>query len=262
MSFKEEIKKLLPLDIRERTLFFEKAGSTNDILKEMAKKGEPSGSIVIAKEQSGGRGRLGRSFFSPSGGLYLSILLKPETLPKESALLTACAAVSVCRAIERVCGINPKIKWVNDIILNSKKICGILSEMIFVGNEQCVVIGVGINVNIPKDRFQEDLKDKASSLFAELGREISLAHIAAETITELGTLQNMDPDKKNKYLKAYRKACITPGREVKIIMGEKILSAYAVCINEDFSLRVRLQDGSLDDITGGEVSVRGENGYL
>lgn len=134
-------------------IFEETVDSTNTALKALARAGALSGTVLIARQQTGGRGRLGRSFESPPEGLYLSMLLK-TTLPAERTLtITPMAAVAVCRTVEVVCGLSPEIKWPNDVLLDGRKLCGILTELSVQGAEASLVLGVGVNVNTPPESF-------------------------------------------------------------------------------------------------------------
>ena len=136
--------------MNRKKLYFEELDSTNSYLKEMAAKGAQEGTIIIANRQSAGRGRLGRSFFSPEEkGIYMSILLRPDISLERAVLITSMAAVAVAEAIEQVSGIQTKIKWVNDIFLNKKKVCGILTEAGIdaeTGTLEYAVLGIGVNV--------------------------------------------------------------------------------------------------------------------
>ena len=146
-------------------------GSTNDEVKALAIKGEQEGYLLISRSQTKGKGRLGRSFFSPdSTGIYMSLLLRPKCKAEETTLITTAAAVAVCRSLEKA-GVNPQIKWVNDIFVNDKKVCGILAEAGFNAGTPCpdyVVLGVGINMYPPESDFPEDLKQIAGAVLSDV----------------------------------------------------------------------------------------------
>ena len=148
--------------MRDHLILLDETESTNAYLKQLALQGAEEYTAVLAARQSGGRGRLGRSFFSPEGGVYLSVLYRPKTAVEEISSFTVLAAVAVCRGIEKYCGLSCGIKWTNDVEYQGRKLCGILCESVFRGSEPNVIVGVGLNVNT-KD-FPEDIRDRAGSL--------------------------------------------------------------------------------------------------
>lgn len=241
--------------------------STNKLLKEMAYNGAPEGSVVVSDCQTAGRGRLGRSFSSPkSKGIYLSYLLRPTTSPEIISKITCWAAVAVKNAINRVCNISPSIKWVNDLLINDKKICGILTELTIeseIGSINSVVIGIGINVNHDTSDFPEEIRDIASSIRKEMNQDklINRAQLTATLIDELDKLCNSFPNANNEYLKQYKEACSTVGLEVSVVSAhthesEKPRLGTAIGIGDDFSLQVMFEDGHTENLSSGEVSVR------
>lgn len=240
--------------------------STNNYAKKLADEGAPHGTVIITEQQTGGRGRLGKSFSSPAGkGLYLSCLLRPELPPMEVVNLTAWTAVALCDAIEQVIGERPGIKWTNDIILRGRKLCGILTEMGLEaesGQLQYVVVGTGINVSQSKEDFGEELTPIAISLEQALGRKIRRAELAAAVIRSLDQMVQDFPAQKNSYLERYRVDCLTTGHEVRLIQKGESRTAFAQSIDEDFALVVRWSDGTPETITAGDVSVRGLLGYV
>lgn len=252
----------------------ESTPSTNMELKNLLYDGAPAGTVIIANEQTKGRGRLGRSFISPPNtGLYLSYLLRPRIKPDSFdsiSSVTAWSAVAVCNAIENACGLRPEIKWVNDILVNNMKVCGILTEM-FLESESGlisgIVIGIGININQKQADFPSELQNTASSLSAQDGGNIfSRCDIAAELITELDKLAAAWPEDKSEYLAMYRSSCITLGKEVGVIKvhtnpDERPRRGIALAVNDDFSLKVAFNDNTTEDLSSGEVSVRGIYGY-
>ena len=152
----------------ENIIFKEETDSTNEDMKRMAEVGGEEFTVAVARRQTGGKGRLGRSFFSPDGGLYFSLLLRPDFSAETCLKITTAAAVAMRAAIEKVCAKSPKIKWVNDIYISDKKVCGILTEGAFDaenGRLKYAVLGVGVNVAAPKGGFSADIKNSATSLF-------------------------------------------------------------------------------------------------
>ena len=240
--------------------------STNTEVKRRAADGALEGLAVLADQQTGGRGRRGRSFQSPPGqGLYLSVLLRPPVPPAQAVNLTAWVAVAVCDGIEEACGIRPGIKWPNDIIWDGKKLCGILTEMELEGETgtlQWVIPGIGTNVTQQPEDFSPDVRPVAASL-AMTGHPVTRARLA---VCQLRALDRMYRDfldgNQARWLERYRQNCITLGRQVLLVRGDRREEAFAEAIGEDFSLVVRHPDGTRETVSSGEVSVRGLLGYV
>ena len=247
-------------------LCLEVIDSTNTECKRRAMAGVREGLVVLAEEQTGGRGRLGRSFQSPKGrGLYLSALLRPRLEPEQVRDFTAWVAVAVCDGIQAACGLRPQIKWTNDIVLNGKKLVGILTEL---GLEsevhalEYLVTGIGVNVNHAPEDFSPEIRDMAVSLAQALGRPVRRAELAAQIIRALDRMYAGFPQNKAEYLEKYRAGCITPGNQVQLITPAARREAFAVAIDDEFRLVVELPDGSREALSAGEVSVRGMYGYV
>ena len=238
---------------------FDTVHSTNRVLSELAYDDPTDGLVVIADTQTGGRGRFGRSYYSPDGcGIYLSCLLRPETPPASSIPITAWTAVAAARAVETVCGVQPGIKWVNDLFLGGKKFGGVLTEMSIEGESgriRQIITGIGINVNNSPDSFPDELKNIATSLFAETGNKFSRAELACEVIRELDLLRRAWPGGQDTYLREYRARNITTGHTIFLMDGSD-RTASAESIGDDFSLKIRYPDGSTDNLTSGEISIR------
>lgn len=235
--------------------------STNNRLRELALAGAPNGQVVLANEQTQGKGRRGRAFASPQdNGIYLSILFHPDTLPTDIVEITAWTAVATNNAIEEVCGVRAGIKWVNDLVINRKKICGILTEMSVEsesGYIQYLIIGIGINVNGQAEDFPAEIRSTATSLAMETGKTHSRAALAAALIRELDSMCRAWPKEKTEYLEAYRRDNITTGKEITVVRGTEEAPAFAVAIGDDFSLRVRYADGRSEALSSGEISIKG-----
>ncbi len=243
----------------ERTgpvLWFDTLESTNNRMKELIRQGAVHGTVLAAREQTGGRGRLGRSFASPPGGLYLSLLLQPDCAPERCLSLTPLAAVAVRRAVAACADAEPVIKWPNDLLLNGKKLCGILVELLFAGGQPQVIVGIGVNVNTEREEFPEELRETACSLYTETGRRIELHVLAERLIGELDGLYAAWLADARCCLAEYRAACATVGREVLLLQNGESRAALALGVNEEYSLTVQYPDGSTEDIRFGEVSVR------
>ena len=247
-------------------LCLEQIDSTNTEAKRQAMTGAPDGLVVLAEEQTGGRGRLGRSFQSPRGtGLYLSALLRPRLAPETVANLTAWVAVAVCDGVEACCGVRPQIKWTNDIVLNGKKLCGILTELGLESETNSLdylVTGIGINTNQRREDFAPEIRDMATSLALELGRPVRRVELARHVIQALDRMYQNFPENKAAYLDRYRQDCLTTGRPVQLITPTQRREAQAVEIDGQFRLVVEFPDGSREALMAGEVSVRGMYGYV
>lgn len=239
---------------RAPILFVEETDSTNLALRRLAAEGAAEGTVLWAARQSAGRGRLGRSFASPEGGLYLSLLLRPEEQAERDLLLTPAAAVAAAAAVEGVCSLHCGIKWPNDLIAGGKKLCGILTESFFARGERFLALGIGVNVNT--EAFPTEIADLAVSVRQLTGRVTALDALAEALAGELdGTLAAVrrgDP----KVLAAYRERCLSVGRDVLLLRGGESRPARALAVNDDFSLEVRLPDGSREAVRFGEVSLR------
>ena len=225
--------------------------STNNWLKRAAAEGAPHGTIVIADSQTGGRGRRGRSFDSAAGaGLYLSALLRPRCAPAELLTLTAQTAVAARRTLQTVCGCEADIKWVNDLQIKGKKICGILTELTLEaesGLVDCAVIGVGINCT--RMDFPEPLQAIAGSVLSQTGIAPDRNALAAELIKNLSALP---PEG---WLSEYRAACVTLGRRVKVQTREGERAGTAENVGEQAELIVRFETGGTCAVNSGEAVV-------
>ena len=226
----------------------ETVDSTNSYLKREALLGAPDRTVAAASAQTAGRGRVGRTFQSPAGrGVYLSVLLRPR-VPAEALLsATGMAAVAVSRAVERAAGVRPLIKWTNDLVLNGRKLCGILTEIALegeTGRAESLVIGAGVNVSHTP------------------GFPVSRAALAAAMAEELFVLADALGGDVTAWVEAYRRQCVNLGKPVRLLWTEGQTEAVAEDIDEQFGLTVRLPDGSRQTVRTGEVSVRGLYGYV
>lgn len=243
----------------------ESVDSTNSACRRLALEGAEDGTVVMADCQTAGRGRRNRSFQSPAGrGLFLSILWRPGCTPDKLLPLTALSAVAVYRAVERVCGVNLRIKWPNDLVLHGKKLGGILTEMALEGESGLVshaVVGIGLNVHhLPSD-FEGQVRDIATSLDMELDGRVCRGKLAAALLEELDYLRGEVLFAPEKWLELYRTACLNIGQTVQLIRGETRERVEAVAVDGQFGLVVRHENGELETVRSGEVSVRGLYGY-
>lgn len=224
------------------------------------------GLVILADQQTGGRGRPGRSFVSPAGkGLYLSAALKPYCPLERVSSLTAWTAVALCDAIEQVCGVRPGIKWPNDLVLRDKKLCGVLTEMELeaeTGSLGYVIIGIGINLRQNEADFGPEVAPTAISLQQALGRAPDRTELAAAVLLSLDKLYQDFPERAQGYLERFRRDCLTLCRPVRVLYPGGTREGTAVDITEDFGLTVRWPDGTVEAVTSGEVSVRGLYGYV
>lgn len=243
---------------------YEVIDSTNNAAKNAAEQGSAHGSLFIAEQQNAGKGRRGRSWVSPAGtGIWMTILLKPELEPSYASMLTLVAALSMSRAIQEVTGLVAKIKWPNDIVVNGKKVCGILTEMS--AEMECihyVVIGLGTNVNI--EEFPEEIRETATSLMREAGKHIDRVPVICAFLSCFEKDYETFIERKNLsgLLENYNERLVNRGREVRILdlNGEYIGTAEG--IDERGALIVVKEKGETVTITSGEVSVRGIYGYV
>jgi len=264
--------KLLPKEIEvlisnniigQQIIYFDSIDSTNSYAKKEANKLK-DGTVILSEEQLLGRGRRGRSWSSPKGtGIWMSLVLKPNIPPTEGVKMTQIAAAAVCKAIRELTGLNALIKWPNDIVINGKKICGILTEMAGELNEvNYIIVGIGINVNT--DGFACELKEKATSLFIEGGKKIDRRELVVNILKNFEALYNiyikdLDLDETLVIVKNYSAIL---GKEIKIIQGNLEKKARAIDINNEGLLLVQMDDGNKELISSGEVSIRGGNGYI
>lgn len=266
-----ELMPFLPEKRTDRILCLESVNSTNKYLRDLAYEGAPHGQVVLANNQTDGKGRSGSSFFSPKDqGIYLSYLILCDEAFTETSdptdskndlaaagkthhhsTLSAWVAVAVSDAIEKVCGIRPQIGWINDILLNGKKCGGILTELSIeseTGKIQSIVIGIGLNITEKKTDFPKELRERVSSLSQELKQSVNRAQLAAAMINSLDQLCIDFPSRKEHYLSAYRTHCSTLNKTVSVLRSGREQTATAKAVNDDFSLQVTYPDGSIETV--------------
>ena len=239
--------------------------STNTLAKSMAAAGAPAGTVLIADEQTGGRGRRGRSFHSPAGsGIYLSAILRPDCAPTELMHLTCAVAVAMCGAVEQAAGFRPGIKWTNDLVYGSRKLAGILTELGLSpqGRVDYAVIGVGINCCQQAADFPAEIRDIAGSVSMAAGRPIDRVRLAAAMIEALAKMDAGLLTDKDAMLDQYRRDCVTLGKDIALIRGDEVRHGHALDIDGEGALIVRFGPGRTETVSSGEISVRGMYGYL
>ncbi|HIU67063.1 MAG TPA: biotin--[acetyl-CoA-carboxylase] ligase [Candidatus Caccomorpha excrementavium] len=247
-------------------MLYGELASTNLTAKEAAKQGAVHCTAVLADSQNSGRGRLGRSFFSPPGrGIYLSAVLRIPTDETSLLRLTTAVCTAVCLAVERVCGLRADIKWVNDVYLRGRKVCGILCEGVL-GTDQAissVIAGIGINYTAGPDDFPPELREKAGALYMEsrdsaqsipfASREALAAALLREVLFQAEHLSD------GAYLEEYKKRSLLPGRKIYFTDPQTgNIPASAIGIDDLGGLIVRLEDGTVKALHSGEVTVRFE----
>ena len=240
----------------ERILSFDELDSTNTYLKTHCTEW-PDKTVVTAERQTAGRGRYDRKWVSQAGGLYFSVLIKPQStdfLPNFTQLMALC----VCNAAKKL-GANVWLKWPNDVLADGKKLCGILTELLSGSNGiNAAVIGIGINVNTPV--FAPELHGKATSLLLETGRVTDENVLAAALLRELGAAREALRGNCEAYMTEYAAACVTVGRRVLVLRGDQTRPALAIGLDDCGALRVRYDDGTEETISTGEASIRNEDG--
>jgi BirA family transcriptional regulator, biotin operon repressor / biotin---[acetyl-CoA-carboxylase] ligase len=245
--------------LRGPVYHFDIAASTNDLAKKLGVQGAPEGALVVAETQSAGRGRLGRSWHSPPGmGLYASLLLRPPLPPADMPLITLSTAVSVVRTLTRSVGVIPGIKWPNDLILNGKKLGGILTEMETESDQiRYLVVGLGLNVNNPD--FPPELAGTATSLFQEKGRPFQRVPLLKTWLEEfenlyLRFLARGFPE----ILEEWKQHSVTLGKYVAVRQGTRHLEGLALEVAADGALLLETARGEVMKVTSGEITLESE----
>lgn len=232
--------------------------STNDYAKMLAKQDAPEYTLVVADTQTHGKGRMGRVFSSPSGtGIYMSFILRPKTSLETAQLITSCVAVAISKAIDTLCNCSSKIKWVNDIFLNDKKISGTLTEGAINfenGSFEYAIVGIGINVRSVKNIFDGELSSIATSIEDETGLKISRSRLIAEVFNNV-YLQLQSIDEKS-FIKEYKKRSLIVGKDVIVSENGQEVFAKAIGIDKTAGLIVQFEDGSTKVLNSGEARIR------
>lgn len=245
--------------IGKEIYYFPELKSTNIIAKEKAlhrAEGIEEGTLIIAERQSAGKGRLGRKWFSPVGGIWLSVILYPQLSPSYISRITLMTAVAAVKAIKICTQIKSQIKWPNDILINEKKVCGILTEMSAeLDIISWVVVGIGINVNIDHREFPEDIQENTISLKEVSGKEILRVKLAQTFLQEFEKYYEILKRREfSSVLKEWKLYSHTLGRKIRVDTGEKIITGEAVDINEEGALILKKEDGELVEILSGTIT--------
>lgn len=246
----------LPPDFPWAVRYTESVDSTNTALRDA-----PHGTVLIAGHQTGGRGRMGRSFHSPAGkGLYLSVLLRPQCQARELMHLTCACAVAAAEAMPIPCG----IKWTNDLVVGKRKLGGILTELSLNpdGTVRWAIIGIGINCAHGHEDFPPELQSIATSIAMETGTDPDIPALAASLLLSLKDMEETLLTGKEDMLRRYRSRCVTLGQEISLVRGAEIRHGTALDIDPEGALLVRFPDGTAEAVSSGEVSIRGMYGYV
>ena len=247
--------------IGKNVLHFETIDSTNDYAKKIGNELR-DGSVIISEEQTKGKGRLGRVWESKAGeGIWMSIILKPNIIPNKAPFITLIAGASIVKALN-ILGVDAKIKWPNDITINNKKLSGILTEL-SAEIERVNYIVVGIGMNVKDTDFEEELKDKATSLYKE-NYNVSRIDIVKEILCQFEKLylDYIEKDDKKEVLDICRQYSAIINKEIYVIKNDQKELVDCIGITEEGNLIIKNKDGNLEEIMSGEVSIRGVKGYV
>ena len=259
-----QIKNFLPEDHlwQNQIVWYDVTDSTNDQAKKLIWQGVPHGTVLIADQQTDGRGRMGRNFVSAAGvGVYMSIILRLQTPPDQLMHLTCAVAVAACNAVEKAAGFRPGIKWTNDLVCGGKKLAGILTELVITPTETAAIIGIGVNCCQTEADFPAEIQSFAGSLSMVCGHSVNRAQVAAALIESFSQMADHLLDGKQNILDIYRRDCITVGNQISLVKADEIRHGYALGIDDEGALIVEFSDKHIESVNAGEVSVRGMYGY-
>jgi len=263
VRLKEELTLILPHKLKDalntsyigkEIHYFREVDSTNEVAKRLAQEGAQEGVVVIAERQKKGRGRGGKPWISPIGGAWMSIILRPDTLPINAPQLTFTAGVAAAKTIKEEYALEVGIKWPNDILIENKKVCGILTEIITEKDSiDYIIAGIGIDANVDLDQLPPELREHTTSLKSELDMEISRMMLVRKFLENFEAMYNeFNQGNFQKILKKWRKYSKTIGSNVEINKGTEIVKGEAVGVNREGALILELKDGSLRKIISGE----------
>lgn len=227
--------------------------------RDMALQGCPEGTVVIAEKQEAGRGRLGRNWSSPEGGLWMCIVLRPCCEPNGIQLITLAAGISVCKTVQQLYGLKPGLKWPNDVLINGKKICGILTEGSICANSiDFAILGIGVNLNFGTDLLPDELKSRAATLLDESGIYIEMEQFLYYFFAEMDEIYDKLKDDKPYIIQQWKEFSITLGTEVTALYSGKSVSGMAKDITPSGSLVIETGSGENVEIHSGEVTLGGK----
>jgi len=265
----ELVEDAIKLRLSETSIFkkvelYETLDSTNSAAKRLWQNGDQEAMLVLSREQTAGKGRRGRQWLSPKDqGVFMSMLLTPDIEPVHGSMLTLVAGLAVCEAIEELTGLEPMIKWPNDLVLNNKKICGILTEMSAeVDFIHYVVVGIGVNVS--QEEFDDQIETMATSIGQVWGRTLSRPDLIGKIIEkfEVHYKEFLLVKDLSFLVRAYNARCINVGAKLRVSSRNATIEGEGIGVNPDGTLQIRLADGTITSVNAGEVSVRGLYGYV
>jgi BirA family biotin operon repressor/biotin-[acetyl-CoA-carboxylase] ligase len=237
---------------------YDTVSSTNDVARALAFEGAQEGTVIIAETQTRGRGRMDTEWFSPKGGLWFSVILKPKTKAEEISKITLAVGVAIAKALKRQFNLNAEVKWPNDILANGRKVCGILTESVTYGETvKIVVVGVGLNANISPEKFSRSIRDSLTTLKEELKTDVSLEPLLCEIFYHIereyafflkGGFARI--------LSEWKALASFIGKEVEVTVFSGKFRGLAEDVDAEASLIVRLSDGSVKRVSAGDVKVR------
>jgi len=254
----DEIKRRLVTRLLGRKILcFKEVESTNITSKKLAKRDVPEGTVVVAESQLLGRGRRGRKWFSPRGGIWFSVLLRPELKPSEVTLLTLMAGVAVAKAVTRHTGIETRLKWPNDVTVKGKKVCGVLAELFGTPMKYSVLVGVGVNANVKLEYFPPELQPKATSLREELNRDVDRSELIAFILEEMERLYiplMKGEENQSLIISEWKKLTDTLNAKVRVTDEGQTIEGLAFDIDDKGALILKLEDGSTKKLYSGDIS--------
>ncbi len=230
--------------------------STNTLAMEIASKGGPEGMVVIAETQAGGKGRLGRKWISPKGNLYLSVILRPDIAMHKAPLITLMGAVAVASAIRKQCNLEARIKWPNDVVISGKKVSGLLSEMSAEQDRiRHIVLGIGVDVNMDLQTLPTDVGARATTLALETGEKIDRTALLKQLLRELDSRYLAFLADEGDVLREWISLNVTVGNRVQVTGAGRTMEGLAKGIDSDGRLIIKLNDGSMQTVAAGDVTI-------
>ena len=262
-KLKEDLTLLLPHKLKDKLNtryigkeihYFREVDSTNEVAKKLAREGAPEGTVIIAESQSRGKGRRGKKWISPLGGAWLSIILRPNTLPINAPQLTFIAGIAAAQTIKDEYGLDAGIKWPNDVLIDNKKVCGVLTEISTeIDTIDYIVTGIGIDANIDVNLLPPELRDTTTSIKSELDHDISRMILVQKFLGNFETMYDeFNKGNFQEILRKWRQLSKTIGRQVEIRKGTEFIRGEAVGVNSKGALILELEDGTLQKIISGE----------
>ena len=255
-----KIKKCLQTRILgRRALYFKELPSTNEVARALATEAISEGTIVVSEIQTRGRGRFGREWISPKGGLWLSVILRPEVQSMHATKLTLIAAVAVAKTLSELYGLKPEIKWPNDVLVGRKKICGILTEAEFRNKTlEFAVLGIGMNANFDVEALPDDIESSATTLRSQLGKAIQRETLLCELLKNIESYYGLFAEEKFKpILDEWRRLAKFLGTYVEVRDDSETVEGLAVDIDQNGALIIRLKDQTTRTVTSGDLTFRG-----